>query len=250
MVRVTDGVRSWSSICLARTADWSCCLRARRAVLRSSSERCACAASRRREVCTAIIPPPRCPVAPPPLRMKAPNSPTLMWPEPSLSSATHTALRAASGSSLGVSCSSWRTRPSNSTYATLPEPSSSMCLNSLNHESCLRSPPADSEPIWRMRMVSSAATSRTASALALGTSTSTGGFKRSASGDGVEALFLSCTARSALSDLATVNSRFSLYSRRLASVSCSRASRRLPSGSDRACCKRSGLVVATGGRVE
>ena len=59
----------------------------------------------------------------------------------------------------------------------------------------------------------------TASALALGTSTSTGAFKRSASGDGVEALFLSCTARSALSDLASVNSRFSLYSRRLASVS-------------------------------
>eukprot|EP00964_Phaeocystis_antarctica_P068604 scaffold41553_cov69-Phaeocystis_antarctica.AAC.5 len=50
-----------------------------------------------------------------PLRMKAPNSPTVIEPEPSLSSATHTALRAGSGSSLGVSSSSCRTRPSNST---------------------------------------------------------------------------------------------------------------------------------------
>eukprot|EP00964_Phaeocystis_antarctica_P068603 scaffold41553_cov69-Phaeocystis_antarctica.AAC.4 len=126
-----------------------------------------------------------------------------------------------------------------------------MCLNSLNHESCLRSPPADSEPIWRMRTCSSAATSRTASSLARGASIITGALLRSASGDGAKARLLSCELRSALSDLAMVISRFSLYSRRLASVSCSRASRRPTSGSDRAgCSERSWFVLTTGGSVQ
>ena len=70
-------------------------------MLCSNSERCACAASRRREVWTAIIPPPRCPIAPPPLRMKAPNSPTLMWPEPSRSEGEPHRLQGGLGQLLG-----------------------------------------------------------------------------------------------------------------------------------------------------
>ena len=44
-----------------------------------------------------------------PLRIQSPNSPEVMWPEPSASSATHTALSSASGSSAGERRSSLRT---------------------------------------------------------------------------------------------------------------------------------------------